>query len=386
MRSLGSDGRSLVSWWQQADHFDWLSAYLATQDLQGLVRRTVATATVLLSANTIGMQWSPAGSWRPVGMAAALGAAAACLATAVLWARRWPNRRQSVCYVAISDGGIAIACLSYRNALLGLAGCVTFAVLGGYIAFFHRPRILAAHLAVALGTAATLAVVQGIRSGDWVAAVGTFSVVAVAVLAVPMATQVLVHRLAIDVAFSDVDPLCGLLNRRGFYRRTGELLGGGTRAAQQYLAVTMVDLDQFKRLNDALGHAVGDRALVAVSDILRRHHDGAVVARIGGEEFLVAELADHADGEESAERVRRAIADTPFGITASIGVVSARVPLGSIPPARDVIDELICCADTAMYDAKRCGGNQIRYRQASLGGWPHSGPAITDRGRNHDAP
>jgi diguanylate cyclase (GGDEF)-like protein len=368
MRSLSTAVRSLTRWWRQTDHFDWVSAYLATRGLQGLVRWTVAAATVFLSANTVSMQWSPGGSWRPVGQGAALGAAAVCLATAVLWARRWPSRWQSVCYLAISDAGIAIACLSYRNALLGLAGCATFAVLGGYIAFFHRPRILVAHLAAALGTAVTLAAVQGLRSGDWVAAMCTLSVVAVTVLAVPITTQVLVHRLAVDVAVSDVDPLCGLLNRRGFYRRSGELLGRPTSLTEQYLAITMVDLDQFKRLNDALGHAVGDRALVVVADILRRHHDDAVVARIGGEEFLVAELADQPNAAESAERLRRAIADTPFGITASIGVVSARVHPGSMPPTRDVIDELIRRADGAMYDAKRCGGNQIRNRLASLAG------------------
>lgn len=368
MPRLTSAVRSMASWWDQPDHFDWLSAYLATQDLQRLVRWTVATATILLSANTVNMQWSPGGSWRPVGLAAALGSAVMCLATALLWARRWPSRRQSICYVAISDAAIAIACLSYRDALLGLAGCITFAVLGGYIAFFHRPRILAAHLGIALGTAVTLGSVQGMRSGDWVAAMCTFSVVAVGTLAVPMTTQILVHRLAVDVAVSDVDPLCGLLNRRGFYRRCSELLAGAMYLAGRYLAVTMVDLDQFKRLNDALGHAVGDRALVAVAEILRRHHDSAVVARMGGEEFLVAELADHPDGTESAERVRRAIAECPFGITASIGVVSARVPPGSGPATRDLIDELIRCADAAMYDAKRDGGNQIRNRMASLGG------------------
>ncbi len=356
---------SLARWWRQADHFDWLSAYLATRNLHDLIRWTVAATTVFLSAITVGMQWSPGGSWRPVGQTAALGAAAVCLTTAVLWARRWPSRGQSGCYVAISDAGIAIACLSYRDALLGLTGCASFAVLGGYVAFFHSPRILVGHLATALGTAVTLAVVVGVNS-DWVTAGCIFSVIEVTVLAVPMATQVLVHRLAVDVAFSDVDPLCGLLNRRAFYRRSRELLRRARRVAEQYLAVTMVDLDQFKRLNDERGHAVGDRALVAVGAILRRHHDSAVVARIGGEEFLVAELVSSPDGAESAERVRRAIADTPFGITASIGVVSARVNPTSMPPFRAVIDELIRDADAAMYDAKRCGGNQIRHRMASL--------------------
>ncbi|MBV8930310.1 MAG: GGDEF domain-containing protein [Mycobacteriaceae bacterium] len=358
--------QSLRPWWRRGDHFDWLSAYLATRDLQGLVRWTVVATTVFLSAITISMQWSQGGSWRPVGQAAALSAAAVSLTTALLWARRWPTRRQSACYVAISDAGIAIACLSYRNPLLGLAGCASFAVLGGYAAFFHTPRVLAAHLGSALVTAVTLTVVLGLGSDDWVAASCMFSVIMVAVLAVPMATQVLVHRLAVDVAFSDVDPLCGLLNRRAFYQRSRELCAAATARAEQYLAVTMLDLDRFKQLNDAHGHAVGDRALIAVGEILRRHHNDAVVARVGGEEFLVAELADRADGAASAEQVRRAIADSPFGITASIGVVSTRVPHRSTAPASDVIDELIRGADAAMYDAKRHGGNQIRHRLAGM--------------------
>jgi diguanylate cyclase (GGDEF)-like protein len=365
--SLCSVATALGRWWRQTDHFDWLSAYLATRDLQGFVRWTVVLATVFLSGNTASMQWSPHGSWRPVGQAAALAAAAACLATAVLWVRRWPSRRESLCYVAVSDAGIAIACLSYRSPVLGLAGCATFAVIGGYIAFFHSSRVLAAHLALALGTATVLAAMQGHDNNDWVAAVSTLSVVAVTALAVPMTTQVLVHRLGIDVAFSDVDPLCGLLNRRGFYRRSHELLVGRTEGGQ-YLAITMVDLDQFKSLNDSQGHAVGDRALVAVGEILQRVHDKAVVARIGGEEFLVAELLDRPKGEESAERVRRAVADTPFAITASIGVVSARMAPTSISSAREFIDELIRGADAAMYEAKRRGGDQVRHRLVSLGG------------------
>jgi diguanylate cyclase (GGDEF)-like protein len=123
----------------------------------------------------------------------------------------------------------------------------------------------------------------------------------------------------------------------------------------------MVDLDHFKHLNDEHGHVVGDRALITIADVLRDNTDqDAVVARIGGEEFLIADLIAHARIRIQAEHLRSAIASTVFGITASVGVASIPLRQASVP-RRDVIDNLIKIADAAMYDAKRAGGDQTRH-------------------------
>jgi len=359
--------RLLAAWWHRPDHYEWLSQYLAGRHLQTVIRSMIAVSTVILSSITLAMTWSPAGPHRIFGVATPLGAAAVCTAVAVLWARRWPTQRQSVCYTLTVLTCTAIVCLSYRDPLFGLLGCTSFAVLGGYIAFFHSARLLVVNLAVAFCTALTLTIMLAAASGDLVRAVCAFFEIAVALGSVPIASNALVQSLGVDVRHSDVDPLCGLLNRRAFYLATNAL--PAARSAPKgdgCLAVTMVDLDHFKHLNDNQGHAAGDRALITIADILRENadHDG-VVARIGGEEFLISNLvANPHTCIQQAERLRSAIASTVFGITASVGV--AIIPLRHASDLRrDVIDNLIRIADDAMYEAKRAGGNQTRHRVAT---------------------
>lgn len=271
-----------------------------------------------------------------------------------------------MCYALSVLTCTAIVCLSYSDRLFGLLGCISFAVLGGYIAFFHSARLLVVNLVVASATALTLTIMLAAQSGDLVRAVCAFVQVAVALGSVPFASNALVQSLGIDVRDSDVDPLCGLLNRRAFYRATSALAAAPTgRMGDRCLALTLVDLDQFKHLNDKHGHAVGDRALITIADVLRDNTDkDAVVARIGGEEFLIADLvADARSCMQQAERLRSAIASTVFGITASVGVASIPFRQASMLH-RDVIDHLIKVADGAMYDAKRAGGNQTRHHAA----------------------
>jgi diguanylate cyclase (GGDEF)-like protein len=260
----------------------------------------------------------------------------------------------------------AIVCLSYSDRLFGLMGCISFAVLGGYIAFFHNARLLVVNLAVASGTALTLTIMLAATSGDLVRAACAFLQIAVALGSVPFATNALVESLGVDARHADIDPLCGLLNRHAFYRATRALAAAHTgRVGDRCLAVTMVDLDQFKHLNDKHGHAVGDRALITIADVLRDNTDhDAVVARIGGEEFLIADLVADARIRIQAERVRSAIASTVFGITAGVGVASIPLPQAAVLRP-DVIDHLIKVADGAMYEAKRAGGNQTRHEPAT---------------------
>ncbi len=159
------------------------------------------------------------------------------------------------------------------------------------------------------------------------------------------------------------DPLTGLANRALFADRVAHALAraarDGTGAALLYL-----DLDGFKELNDELGHAAGDRCLVAAAERLQ----GAVraddtVARLGGDEFAVlleGTHAAHAEAEAVAVATRvqaalRAPADIdgrPYVLAASIGIAAA----GESGPASP--DELLRRADAAMYTAKEAGGSR----------------------------
>jgi diguanylate cyclase (GGDEF)-like protein len=128
------------------------------------------------------------------------------------------------------------------------------------------------------------------------------------------------------------------------------------------LSVLMVDLDNFKGINDTYGHATGDRILVAVADNLRRiSGDTTLIARVGGEEFLVAETIGTNEALQTAEAMRMAIAATPWGVTASLGVSGIRLSSEHDTLSRQTIERLVETADAAMYEAKRAGGNQVRH-------------------------
>lgn len=160
-----------------------------------------------------------------------------------------------------------------------------------------------------------------------------------------------------------VDPLTGVANRRQFHQT---LQGEWNRArrAGQGMAMLLIDIDNFKALNDAYGHPVGDHALRTVADTLAglAQRSSDLVARYGGEEFAVVIAATPLDGVMAlAERMRAAVeelADPTFGpVTVSIGVGLVEQVVEAAP------DALIAAADTALYQAKHNGRNRVAQRQ-----------------------
>jgi diguanylate cyclase (GGDEF)-like protein len=153
------------------------------------------------------------------------------------------------------------------------------------------------------------------------------------------------------------DPLTNLYNRR-FLRDTlsRELM----RAARENIrvAVIMIDLDHFKRVNDTAGHAAGDLVLTKIAALLKRHIRGTDIAcRFGGEEFtLVLPNATLQSARSRAEAICSAIREESgrlMGVTASLGV--AVFPDHAAEP-----ESLLRAADEALYEAKGRGRNQVR--------------------------
>ena len=133
------------------------------------------------------------------------------------------------------------------------------------------------------------------------------------------------------------------------------------REGSSHLALAMIDLDQFKAINDSRGHAVGDATLVAVGQALRENsRETAVIGRIGGEEFLVADLVAAADATAWDERLCGAIAATPFSVTASGGTATIALSHFGDEDVNERHGRLLAEADAAIYAAKRNGGNQAR--------------------------
>lgn len=157
------------------------------------------------------------------------------------------------------------------------------------------------------------------------------------------------------------DPLTRLANRRAFFQRADAAFAIASRY-QRPLALLMLDLDHFKRVNDAHGHAAGDAVLVHTANCLRhsvRHAD--LPARLGGEEFVVMlPETTLAEALETAERIRKTIEQGPpaefegrtIPITASLGVAMMHSDSKGI-------EAILHEADMALYEAKETGRNKV---------------------------
>ncbi len=154
------------------------------------------------------------------------------------------------------------------------------------------------------------------------------------------------------------DPLTGLFNRRGFVEGARKLKAAQNRRREP-IAALIFDLDHFKSINDRFGHFVGDEVLVTfaatMNEVLRADD---LIARFGGEEFVVLLRGDADDAAVAGERVRAAfeaagktIGSHEIGATVSVGVAAAAPTVE--------IAALLIEADTALYRAKAAGRNCV---------------------------
>ncbi|SPM35193.1 GGDEF domain-containing protein, partial [Mycobacterium rhizamassiliense] len=352
---------------KQPDQFDWISAYLDGHGLLKPWRRITAVFIAAFAMQPLIMLFSSAGPAHPVTRTVTIVASTFGAIGAGLRMKRWPTRRVSGIWTLISIVAIAAALFTLSNPYVALMGCVTFALLGGYVAYFHSVSYVLVNFAVA----ATCVVVLSYRvleaTGDVALVAGSLIVVVGLNIGMPWGMQSLVHTLRSDLRSSDVDPLTGLHNRRSFYNSAYELIRVHRGTPGTYLAIAVIDLDDFKRLNDTHGHAAGDQALVAVAAALQEScRATAVIGRSGGEEFVVADVETTPNPAATAERLCNAIAVMPFQITASIGTSSALLSTGRAAPVMQLIDDLIRNSDAAMYQAKRAGGNQVRHHARAV--------------------
>ena len=151
------------------------------------------------------------------------------------------------------------------------------------------------------------------------------------------------------------DSLTGLANRKLFYEQLEQSLKRARRG--EPLAVLYLDLDHLKKINDTLGHAVGDRMLKGVADRLRNCvREVDLVARLSGDEFAIIQtsLDDPADAAHLAQRVRKAIHE-PFYFDRQQVIVDVSVGISIAPNDALEASELLKTADIALYEAKNIG-------------------------------
>ncbi len=196
-------------------------------------------------------------------------------------------------------------------------------------------------------------------TGIWVAAFATelvlYAVGTVFIIFILVSERaVLAHKTA-----ASVDPLTGLLNRRGFSEATTRMIEREAKAGRP-VTVMIFDIDHFKSVNDRFGHAAGDDVLQVFSHTVAstlRITD--LIGRVGGEEFAALLPCGTDEAVIAAERVREAfensgvaVDDVPLATTVSIGVAGG--------PANTELEVLMASADTALYQAKRGGRNRVQ--------------------------
>ncbi len=161
------------------------------------------------------------------------------------------------------------------------------------------------------------------------------------------------------------DSLTGLPNRSLLSDRIRQAIARSERDLSSFL-ILFIDLDNFKRINDSLGHAEGDVLLTEIGQRLRnaiRHTD--TVARAGGDEFVVLISNSNDTEEQTAIRKIQAVFHAPFRLRGNEYFVRASIGVAAYPDDAKGERELLQCADAAMYEVKQAGRNAIRKYKGS---------------------
>ena len=345
------------AWLFESDQFDRVTAFLRYRGLLGPTRAVMAIVVVSASLIPLSLML-PSPGRTAASFVVGVAGAALCAVMTWFWSTRWPSRRLSLVAALLGSACAAVWSVTQPSPAMAALACVTLTVTGAYIAFFHYFRVVLLNACLAAGVA-VVAAVRLVHDLGTAAGVAAFWILWLPNSAIPLGVRCLTSALTHFAIRSDEDPLTGLLNRRGFGELIARHLLVEVRSSPTArLQVIMIDLDDFKRVNDTRGHAEGDRILLKVAELLRAQFPpGSALCRCGGEEFLIA-LAATRD-VEATESLCAAIRSQCGGVTASVGVASAEAEeIRSATPGQ-LTEILIDAADHAMYEAKRRGGDRV---------------------------
>ncbi|WP_218828743.1 GGDEF domain-containing protein [Rhodococcus sp. 06-235-1A] len=356
--------------WYRAPHdFEWILNHRSTRPLTGIIRAVFGTATMMYALTSILMLFSDLGpqgtiaiGWVGLVLVVQVAVAARCVLGPI------PGKKWFIGFLAFGDI-LTTSVLILYDPIASLIGTVLFAITGALCTYFLSPRLLVAHLV----WTATFIVGFGIRTFvtvmnddvDYIdgPAVATATVVLLlATVGVPVFAQVAWTTLSNDAKRSVLDPLTGVYNRRGI---DSELLDLWQHAHHRdmSMAFMVVDIDKFKSVNDRFGHSRGDDVIVRVADRLRRlvRHRGGVLARTGGEEFLVALVGDARGMVDLGFDVVRVLCDSrdDIPVTVSVGMALLREDSALWDVGTSVVGRAARTADAAMYRSKQSGGNSL---------------------------
>jgi diguanylate cyclase (GGDEF)-like protein len=271
------------------------------------------------------------------------------------------DTRTTATLVVVGDAVYVVVAASVTDPLL-YASPLMLLFCCAAAAWFLGPRMLTVHmLLVIVACAAGLGRSYPDTASLLVQVTVNAAVLDLVTLGVFLLRRRVQRLLAHTQALSSTDPLTGLVNRRSLVEQAPRIWRQARRDGQR-VAALVLDLDHFKRLNDAFGHAAGDAVLRGVATALGATVRPAdVLARTGGEELVVLGLvSDPGEARHLAERLRLAVAGCGVGqrqVTVSIGVALTRPGYGEEPT--DALWRLVDRADAAMYTAKQEGRDRV---------------------------
>jgi len=302
----------------------------------------------------------------------AAGAAAGLVAAPYVATRPW-RTTYSVAWTVASTYAVGVVALLDTRSRSPVLLLLYLPIVYGALMFSPRAATVCGLSALVVVTGVACLDPHGASAAGWdVVLVGTIAGAAtLAVLAAVNRSRIEQHedRLLDRLAeLAGTDELTGCAVRRVLRQRTEEEIERALRTRGP-LSLLMIDVDQFKAINDNYGHVVGDRVLATIGEVLLEHvRPFDVASRLGGDEFAVLlPETDSAGAVHVAERIFRDLASlTEVPVTLSIGVSSLD---GSMPTIERLFDE----ADMALYQVKRAGRDAIAVRghdrpQPSWGG------------------
>ncbi|MCP4126877.1 MAG: diguanylate cyclase [Gammaproteobacteria bacterium] len=159
---------------------------------------------------------------------------------------------------------------------------------------------------------------------------------------------------------SMTDHLTGLLNRRKFEHNLTHEIGRAARYQREF-SLVMMDLDDFKRVNDTYGHAVGDEVLIRFGEILRdRTRASDMVARLGGDEFSILLPETRLDvALEACNKIKQHLTESPMELSGESYTISGSFGVVCYPRDGEDAQQLMVAMDVAMYQAKDAGKGQV---------------------------
>ncbi|MBY4127434.1 GGDEF domain-containing protein [Rhodococcus fascians] len=352
---------SFRQWWSLSVDYGWNVAYARSQRALSITRVLIGVfcwlygIAAVIAMTIPGLGEGTFGRWAlwftvittvPVGAAWLIGG--------------WPSRQMSIAFVLYADIVLAAVLLTIEAPSTALPMAALFTVMGSYVVGFHGPKLFTTHHAFALVT--TVALYVSAVTGDSEERLQTNLYLIMLILVVfsaPLICHSFLMLLRRDATGAFYDPLTGMQNRRGFDAAIGNLeFRSGSDTS---VTAVVIDIDNFKAVNDRYGHEHGDTVIrTTATRILEVFPAPAITVRLGGEEFAVVCVGGMDSVIERSELLRIKLCNKAdrSPLTASFGIAEAKVE------ARDIvadINDLLSCADNAMYQAKRLGGDRVEH-------------------------